>query len=50
MADHNTVFRGAETQEAFLAEKLRIWDGFNKATVGTVIFMVLLLTAMAVFL
>ena len=50
MAQHNTVFRGPETQEAFYADKLQFWGGVNKASVGTIIFMVLLLIAMAVFL
>ena len=50
MAEQNTVFRGPATQEAFLAEKLRFWGGVSKATVGTVIFMALLLAAMAAFL
>jgi hypothetical protein len=50
MAEHNTVFRGPNTQEAFFAEKLRFWGGVSKATLGTVIFMALLLIAMAVFL
>ena len=50
MADQNTVFRGPDTQEAFLADKLRMWGGVNKATVGTIVFMVLLLIAMAVLL
>lgn len=50
MAEHSTVFRGPDSQEAFYAEKLRFWGGVNKATVGTVIFMILLLSAMAIFL
>ena len=49
MAEQNTVYRGPTTQEAFYAEKLRFWGGLNKATVGTVIFLVLLLIAMALF-
>ena len=50
MAHQPTVYRGPDTQEAFFADKLRFWGGVNKATVGTIIFMVLLLIAMAVFL
>ena len=49
MAEQSTVFRGPTTQEAFYAEKLRFWGGINKATIGTVIFLVLLLIAMALF-
>ena len=50
MAHQPTVFRGPDTQEAFFADKVRFWDGVNKAIVGTVIFIVLLLIGMAVFL
>jgi hypothetical protein len=50
MAEQSTVFRGPDTQEAFFAEKLKFWGGVNKATVGTVIFMIVLLVGMAVFL
>lgn len=50
MAHHPTVFRGPETEEAFFADKLRFWGGVNKAIVGTIIFMVVLLVGMAVCL
>lgn len=50
MAHQPTVFRGPETEEAFYADKLRFWEGVNKAIVATVIFLVLLLIGMAVFL
>jgi hypothetical protein len=51
MADHgNSVFSGPETQEAFLADRQRFWEGFGRFTLGMVIFLVLLLIAMAVFL
>ena len=50
MAEQNTVYRGPDSQEAFLADKLRFWGGVSKATFGTIIFMALLLIAMAVFL
>ncbi len=51
MAEHtSTRFRGPETQEAFLADRLSFWAGFTNATVGTIIFLVLLLIAMGVFL
>ncbi len=50
MAHQPTVFRGPDSQEAFLADKLRFWDGVGKAIIGTVIFMALLLIGMAVFL
>lgn len=50
MAEHSTVFRGPETQEAFYADKLQFWGGVNKATTGTIIFLVVLLIGMAVLL
>jgi hypothetical protein len=50
MAHQPTVYRGPDSQEAFLADKLRFWGGVNKAIVGTIIFMALLLIGMAVFL
>ncbi len=50
MAEQNTVFRGPDSQEAFFADKVRFWGGVNKATIGTIVFMVLLLVAMAIFL
>jgi hypothetical protein len=48
MAEQNTVFRGPDTQEAFFAEKMRFWGGVNKATVATIIFMILLLIFLVV--
>ena len=50
MAEQSTRFHGPDTQEAFLADRQRFWGGFTHATVGTVIFMVVLLVAMATFL
>ncbi len=50
MAEQSTRFHGPETQEAFLADRMKFWGGFTSATVGTVIFLVLLLVGMAVFL
>jgi hypothetical protein len=50
MAHQPTVFRGPDTEEAFLADKLRFWGGVGKAIIGTIIFMALLLIGMAVFL
>jgi hypothetical protein len=50
MAEHSTSFQGPETPEAFVADRQRFWSGFTHATLGSVIFMVLLLIAMAVFL
>lgn len=50
MAEHSTTFTGPETPEALLADRERVWSAFTGATTGGIIFMVLLLVAMAVFL
>ena len=38
MAHQPTVYRGPDSQEAFLADKLRFWDGVGKSIIGTIIF------------
>jgi hypothetical protein len=40
----------AETPEEFLADRQRFWDGFTHFTLASVIFIVALLVAMAIFL
>lgn len=50
MAEQSTRFHGPETQEAFLADRMKFWGGFTSATTGTVIFLILLLVGMGVFL
>jgi hypothetical protein len=50
MVEHNAAFTGPDTQEAFLADREKFLHGFTRFTLGTVIFLVLLLIAMAVFL
>lgn len=40
----------AETPEAFLADRQSFWNGFTKFTLGVVIFIIVLLVAMAIFL
>jgi hypothetical protein len=51
MAEHQTtVFRGPETPEAFLADRQRFWDAWTHFTTAAVVFLVVLLVAMAVFL
>jgi hypothetical protein len=40
----------AETPEAFLADRQRFWNGFTHFTLGSVIFIIVLLVAMAIFL
>ncbi len=50
MAEQSTRFHGPETQEAFLADRMKFWGGFTGATLWTVIFLTLLLSAMGLFL
>lgn len=50
MAEHSAVYHGPETQEQFLADRLKFWAGFTRFTIGMVIFLALLLIAMAIFL
>jgi hypothetical protein len=50
MAHQPTTYRGPDTPEAFLADKMRFWGGVGKWIAGTIVFMVLLLVGMAVFL
>jgi hypothetical protein len=53
MSEHSATpshTAGDETPEAFLADRQSFWNGFTHFTLGTVIFMVVLLVAMAVFL
>ncbi len=40
----------AETPEAFLADRQSFWNGFTQFTLWSVIFLIVLLVAMAVFL
>ena len=51
MASHGTAhYTGPETIEALTADREKMWTSFTSATTGTVIFMIILLVAMAVFL
>lgn len=51
MASHGTArYTGPETIEALTADRQKMWSSFTSATTGGVIFMVVLLVAMAVFL
>jgi hypothetical protein len=50
MAEHSITFHGPETPDAFVADRQRFWHGFTNFTLGGVIFMIVLLVAMAVFL
>ena len=53
MSEHShaaSAQMGAETPEAFLADRERFWSGFTHFTLGCVIFVVLVLVLMAIFL
>jgi hypothetical protein len=53
MSEHSAASSrtaGDETSDAFLADRQNFWKGFTHFTLWTVIFMVGLLIAMAVFL
>jgi hypothetical protein len=50
MAEHNTIFTGPETQEAFLADRQRAFAGFVQFTTISSIFLAILLALMAIFL
>ncbi len=53
MSDHSTTLHPAtpvETPEAFLADRQRFWSSFTHFTLGSVIFIVVLLILMAIFL
>jgi hypothetical protein len=50
MAHAPARYTGPETIEALTADREKMWHGFTNATVGVVIFMVVLLVSLAVFL
>jgi hypothetical protein len=53
MSDHSTTAYPAtsvETPEAFLADRQRFWSSFTHFTLGSVIFIVIVLVLMAIFL
>jgi hypothetical protein len=51
MASHGTArYTGPETIEALTADREKMWSSFTGATTGAIIFMALLLIAMAIFL
>ncbi len=51
MADQGTSrYNGPDSIEALTADREKMWAGFTNATVGVVIFMVVLLVGMAYFL
>jgi hypothetical protein len=50
MAEHSSTFQGPDSVDALLADRQRFWNGFTNATLGGLIFMIVLLVGMAVFL
>jgi hypothetical protein len=54
MAEHGTIIHPTTTAptdpELFLEDRQKFWGGFMNATLGMIIFMIVLLVGMAVFL
>jgi ABC-type sugar transport system permease subunit len=50
MAEQSTRFHGPETEEAFLADRMKFWEGFTSTTVWVVVLLILMLIGMGVFL
>jgi hypothetical protein len=51
MADNaGTQHAGSHSVEALTADRMKMWAGFTGATKGAIVFMVVLLTLMAIFL
>jgi hypothetical protein len=50
MAQRPTLFRGPETEDAFLADRQRFWFAFTRFTMWVVGAVVLVLILMTVFL
>jgi hypothetical protein len=52
MAEHGSTSSvvGPETPEAFMLDRQRFWNGFTHAITGSVIAVVVVLIAMAIFL
>ena len=50
MAQTPTMFRGPETEDAFLADRQRFWFGFTRFVTWNVVAIVVLLLLMLIFL
>ncbi len=50
MAEISRTTQPKLTEEAFLADRQRFWGSFTSFTIGSVIFVVVLLILMAIFL
>jgi len=51
MASHGTArYTGPDSIEALTADREKMWATFTSATMGAIIFMIVLLVGMAVFL
>lgn len=50
MAEQTTIATGAETEDAFVADRQRFWNGFTRFTTGAVAVIVLVLVLLWVFL
>ncbi len=50
MADETTIVTGAETPEAFVADRQQFWVSFTHFVMGSAIGIAILLILMAIFL
>ena len=50
MAEQTTIVTGAETPEAFVADRQRFWNGFTRFTMGVVAGIVIVLLLLYFFL
>jgi hypothetical protein len=50
MAAPSTRFTGPETPEAFLADRRKFWTSFTHFTIGSAIFLAVVLALMGLFL
>ena len=50
MAEQSKIFTGPDTQEAFLADRQRAFNGFTVFTTVSTVFMAVVLALMAIFL
>ncbi len=50
MAEQTTIATGAETEDAFVADRQRFWNGFTRFTMGAVIVIAVLLILLYFFL
>jgi hypothetical protein len=50
MAEQNQIFTGPETQEAFVADRQRFFDGFVTFAIASAVVVAVILILMKIFL